>query len=378
MSNGTVLYVGGFCLPDKNAAANRVTANGKILEAIGYKTVYLGLASQGESFEGLRAVEGDERMLESAAPVGSADWIRQVCSTEHIRMTAERCGDVAAVILYNRPCAAIAACRRALKPMGIKVICDFTEWTDHTEGTALKRLVKKADEKLVRFTPPLLADGIIAVSGMMERRYSGKKPCVLIPPLMDCDSEPWAGNRGEPFGKFTFCFAGVPDGQKDSLDAVVTAFSSIGEDNASLVIVGLDKPTFAALYPQSAEAAEDPDIHFEGRLPHSDTVRLLKRCDCAFFLKVSDTRNNAGFPTRFAEAYTSGLPIVTTAVSDVEKYARPGFDEILTGTGIEEIKAAMLRVLSRGRIASPLDRTFHFASYTEKMREFFNDVINGR
>ena len=34
MSPGTVLYVGNFELPDRNAAANRVISNGKILPAL--------------------------------------------------------------------------------------------------------------------------------------------------------------------------------------------------------------------------------------------------------------------------------------------------------------------------------------------------------
>ena len=31
MEKGTILYIGGFELPDKNAAAHRVLSNGKIL-----------------------------------------------------------------------------------------------------------------------------------------------------------------------------------------------------------------------------------------------------------------------------------------------------------------------------------------------------------
>ena len=41
MSKGTILYVGGFELPDKNAAAHRVLSNGKILRDLGYKVVFI-------------------------------------------------------------------------------------------------------------------------------------------------------------------------------------------------------------------------------------------------------------------------------------------------------------------------------------------------
>ena len=37
----TVLYIGGFQLPDKNAAALRVLGNAKILTELGYRVVFL-------------------------------------------------------------------------------------------------------------------------------------------------------------------------------------------------------------------------------------------------------------------------------------------------------------------------------------------------
>jgi hypothetical protein len=39
----TILYIGGFELPDRNAAAQRVIANAKILSALGFKVVLIGL-----------------------------------------------------------------------------------------------------------------------------------------------------------------------------------------------------------------------------------------------------------------------------------------------------------------------------------------------
>ena len=39
MKKETVLYIGGFQLPEKNAAALRVVANAKILRELGYRVV---------------------------------------------------------------------------------------------------------------------------------------------------------------------------------------------------------------------------------------------------------------------------------------------------------------------------------------------------
>ena len=40
----TVLYLGGFELPDKNAAAQRVVANAKLLREMGFEVSFIGIS----------------------------------------------------------------------------------------------------------------------------------------------------------------------------------------------------------------------------------------------------------------------------------------------------------------------------------------------
>lgn len=42
-TKGTILYIGGFELPDKNAAAQRVVANAKALRDLNYNVVFIGI-----------------------------------------------------------------------------------------------------------------------------------------------------------------------------------------------------------------------------------------------------------------------------------------------------------------------------------------------
>ena len=50
MSKGTIIYYGGFTLPDKSASANRVVSNGKIFASLGYETVFVGAAPSDEEW----------------------------------------------------------------------------------------------------------------------------------------------------------------------------------------------------------------------------------------------------------------------------------------------------------------------------------------
>ncbi|RHM53916.1 hypothetical protein DWZ57_22020, partial [Bacteroides fragilis] len=41
--NKTIVYIGGFELPDKNAAAQRVISNAKIFRKLGYHVIFVGI-----------------------------------------------------------------------------------------------------------------------------------------------------------------------------------------------------------------------------------------------------------------------------------------------------------------------------------------------
>ena len=47
-SEKTILYIGGFELPDKNAAAHRVLSNAKLFKLLGYNTVFIGTDKSGK------------------------------------------------------------------------------------------------------------------------------------------------------------------------------------------------------------------------------------------------------------------------------------------------------------------------------------------
>ena len=49
MSNGTVIYYGGFALPDKSASANRVVSNGKLFSALAAAHINVRMIDQGSS-----------------------------------------------------------------------------------------------------------------------------------------------------------------------------------------------------------------------------------------------------------------------------------------------------------------------------------------
>lgn len=363
MSKGTIIYYGGFTLPDKSASANRVVSNGKIFSALGYRTVFVGVAE--DSFDGLRPVRGQENMFEQAHPTSTSQWLKHMLSVEHIVTLANRYGDVHRVILYNVPMPTLIKAKKVFSKRSIEVSYDCTEWTKDTDGSLPKRIFKAFDEIFISNFAHKAADSMIAISSMMEKKYKSAKKLIVLPPLIDVNDGIWHQQPESHEGIFEFCFAGIPDGNKESLDKVVEAFCNIRENNVRLRIIGITESDFHSIYPDCTISSDrSDDIVFMGRLSHRDTVRYILGCDCYIFIRRSDKRNNAGFPTKFAESFTCGVPIITTDVSDVGEYIiKSGRGTLLKDMTTDNIYNAMLCQIGNRQKQKELDYSFHYESF---------------
>ena len=82
--------------------------------------------------------------------------------------------------------------------------------------------------------------------------------------------------------------------------------------------------------------------------------------------KNENNRNNAGFPTKFAESFTCGVPIITTDVSDVGEYIRKSDKgSLLMDMTTQGISEAMLYQIDNKLKSKSLDNTFHYESFIQ-------------
>ncbi|MBR6785960.1 MAG: glycosyltransferase [Clostridia bacterium] len=368
MSKGTIIYYGGFTLPDKSASANRVVSNGKIFASLGYKTVFIGAARCEDCFEELRKVEGYEDMFEHSHPKSTSQWLRHMISVEHIEAVAAEYGDVCRIILYNVPMLTLLKAKKVFSKKNIEVCYDCTEWTKDTDGSLPKRLFKAFDEFFISNFAHKVADSMIAISSMMQKKYKSAKKLLILPPLIDLNNGIWHQTPEKHSNNFEFCFAGIPDGKKESLDKVVEAFLTLKNKNAHLRIIGITEADFRSIYPAfQLPKNSNGKITFMGRISHAETIKYVLGCDCYIFIRCSDKRNNAGFPTKFAESFTCGVPIITTDVSDVGEYIKKsGRGNLLESTDAKNISEAMIYQLENKTQEKTLDNTFHYENYVQQ------------
>ena len=371
MTGGTVICMGNFELPDKNAASHRVVNNAKLFETVGLRTVFLGVCRGERYFSGIEKREYGSGfdMFEQSYPFTARQWAAEIFDMGNLRTLVRRYPDTVAVILYNTQYATLLAARREFSRRGIRVLYDCTEWNGYTEGSPLKRAVKALDSRLIERFLPAGCDGLIVVSDLMRRRYEGKKP-LLLPPLVDTRDAIW---RQAPLPKerFTFCYAGDPS-NKDRLDLLLSAFSRLPSGSAELRIVGMTAEEYAGGRGEAARRLPER-VRFTGRLSHEETVREMLSCDCFIFLREPSRRNSAGFPTKFAEAYTCGVPVITTAVSDVPRYA-DGTCAVLPDASPQGVFAAMNDMLARRPTTGGLRDAFDYRSYADGFRRWWERI----
>ncbi len=364
--SGTIIYVGNFELPDKNAAAHRVINNAKLFRESGLNTVFLGTCRSGKYFEGILKRDSyfGFDIYEQSYPDTTSRWAKSIFNVKNIADLVRLYPDTALVILYNTQYATLLAVKRILRGTNIKTIYDCTEWNGLTEGNVLKRLSKSVDSRLIENRLASSCEGIIAVSRTMISRYGGKTETLLLPPLVDTDDKIWR-QPPEQNDVFTFLYAGSPM-DKDRLDVLIGAFSKLPEGSSELRILGVDRSEY------SAESIPE-GVVFKGMTPHSDTVREILGCGAFVFLRERTRRNTAGFPTKFVEAYTCGVPVITTDVSDIKEYTDNNI-VVLPDVTEESVTNAMNDVLSGGIERRGLCLAFDYKQKTEACRRFFDRI----
>ena len=367
MIGGTVVCMGNFELPDRNAAANRVVNNARLMRTLGLNTVFLGTCRGGDYYNGVqwRDYGAGFDMYEQAYPHTSKQWAEQIFRVDNLNEVVRRYPDASAVLLYNTQYATALAAKRAFAPKGLKLLYDCTEWNAYTEGSVIKRAVKAADSRMVESRLPRVCDGMIAVSRTIEKRYAGKTPLLLLPPLVDLDDPIWQQQPRES-DRFTFCYAGSPS-DKDRLDLLLEAFLQLPPGAAELRVVGVTRDEYLNVRETAAPFADRPDVCFTGRVPHAEAVREILGCGCFVFLREPSRRNSAGFPTKFTEAFTCGVPVITTAVSDVPAYADDACI-VLPNASADGVLGAMREMLARGARPRALRNAFDYRNHTEAFR----------
>lgn len=311
--NNKVLYIGGFELPDKNAAAQRVIGISKGLRMLGYEVIFLNSVKK-SSLSDIKKIKYYGFRCFEYKREANLDYL--LLAHTAIKMINRI--KPGAIIAYNYPAVALYRINRYCKKNNIRCFADVTEWYKAIGKNKVYCLIKNMDSSFrMRFVHKRM-DGIITISRYLYEYYKRKNNIVMIPPTVDLSDSKWK-KENKHNDIISFVYAGVPYVLKERLDYIVNAFERIKNDvRVNFNIIGITKEQFMELYSWKRRIPES--VCFLGRLEHEKTIEIVKQADWAIILRDNNKVVKAGFPTKVVESISCGTPIICNRFSNITDY----------------------------------------------------------
>lgn len=384
MSKGTILYVGGFELPDKNAAAHRVISNGKLFQKVGYDMLFLDVSKTNRKGLFNKGTFFGFETWSIAYPENKREWMKYLTDITHIQDLIELNNDIKIIIAYNFPSIALYKLIAYSKQKGIKLIGDCTEWYTTKGNSFVFNIIKMMDTNLRMRVFQKKMDGLIVISRYLEKYYTGKVNVLRLPPLVDINDMKWLAHETNQINDKIRCvYSGTIGVNKDDIDQIIDLLYEMNMlKTVKFEIVGVSKSEYVIAYPRQTEIInETENIIFHGRKSHVESLNILKQADFSIIFRRSNLTTNAGFSTKFVECTTCGIPVITTDTSDIREYLVHAYNGILidenfsanTQKCIQEVvenKKDILRRLKEN--AEECRDTFHFEKYFDETVCFLN------
>lgn len=308
----TILYVGGFQLPDKNAAALRVLSNAKAMRKLGYEVIFVNALIESDKKK-LQCVYYDRFKCIEYKREKQSEYLTS-CKRIISLLRKTRAG---ILIAYNYPAIALNKLRNYCNKNNIKCIADVTEWYIPT-GRLIFRLIKGFDsEYRMRFVLPRM-DGVIAISEYLYIYYHDRVKTIKIPPLVDKDENKWKVNYPCWHDEVRFVYAGTPSAQKERLDLIVDIVENAKTEKIiQLNVIGVTEEQFNDMYNTTYRGNH---VKFWGRVSNSQVIRIIMESDWSIILREKNKVVQAGFPTKVSETISCGIPIIANRFSNISDY----------------------------------------------------------
>ena len=330
------LYIGGFKLPDKNAAALRVMANAKALRELGHEVCFINYDPE-EFISAEREVfyQGFKCFLEPKESL-----LSHLCGVKTVKRIIEQV-KITAIIAYNYPSIAlnrlISFCRRKQ----IRCFADVTEWYFYSKGIR-NRWIKNADSSFRMKHVHFKMDGIIAISDYIYNYYQKTVKTIKIPPLVDIKEDKWLRDEKQYTDTLSLCYAGQPTKDKERLDLIVEAVDELPDSKkVSLSVIGITEQEYRQIYKKQIGSGR---VRFLGRIPNTDVIRHTMNSDWSIVIRENNLAVKAGFPTKIVESISCGTPVIANSFSNISEYL-DDTNSILISS-LEETKKAIEKASS--------------------------------
>ena len=321
MKNKIIAYVGVFSFPFGQAASKRVLGNVMLLKSLGYNVIVgHGGKVEEDKFEsndiqikyyGLNELyvdsKGIARLFNFIFKSGNntIDWLKKLDTKPDY------------VIVYGGYYSYAKKIVEYCKNNNIRVIFDLVEWYEPSQMMGGRYgFFYNSFLLAFKYVYPR-ADGIITISSSLRDVFN-KKKTVVIPPLV-------AIEMNEPFisesNMLSLIYAGNI-GNKDSLYEIIQVVDQLSIDNEiKLDIFGPSEVELKLKYNIQDLPAS---IRIHGKVKQEEINSFIAKADFTIFTRPDIHCNKYGFPSKFVESFSLGVPVATNLTSDIGLYLRDG------------------------------------------------------
>lgn len=379
---GTIVYVGGFEMPDKNAAAHRVLNNSKIFTELGYKVVFCGIDHEIKSNADEAIVFDNFESYPLKYPNSNKEWFKSQISFEDIKNVLQKYTDIKYVIGYNMHALPLRNLEIWSKSKKIKVLLDVTEWYPNKFSLKPQKFIRWIDTNLTMRLYQKKVDGMIVISSYLQNYYKNYvKNIIVIPPLIDKCDDKWAQEKEYRGDIVEFTYSGSAANSKtmvkDKIDVIINAMVNVpSKYSFHFSIVGMSYEDCIKLFPNIKEKLKilGDKVTFFGRVSHEESIKILKRSDYCVFFRDNNRQNIAGFPTKFVECVTIGNGLIVNEFSDLKDYFPLENSFLLDGITNKDISEALIKCIRNGQINKNPQDIFDYHSYIDNFNLFIKKL----
>ena len=387
-----IIYIGAFRLPNLDAAAPRVLNNAKAMREARCNVKFISWGGkyreQDLCEDGKYRICDFEYIISGDLPIGNSVLERiktKLTRGQKSIKILQKMNKPDLIILYNADNAFSKKMLKYCNRYNIKLANDMNEWYANNElhlSDILPNFINmtKTQHKILNK---------IVISSFLNNYYPASNN-IVVPPLCDRTEAKWyviiEDERIKPFDGVTLIYAGTL-AKKDCIHSVVNVVNQLAKEGEKIrfIILGITRESYLKGYsPWIMDKKLHENVIFLARVSQDLIPAYYKKADFMVLLREPNRKSMAGFPTKFAESMTAGVPVITNATSDLPKYVvnnRTGF--IADGYSFDEImKVIQEKVLklSRENIERMKESTlkanylFDFHSYVDEFKGFVKKI----
>lgn len=343
MRKKVIAYVGLFPFPYGQAASKRVLGNIILFQNLGYEVIvgHGGNLKEDQIQNDMINVKSyglGELFLNTSGLIRLFNFLfKSGDNTINWLKSLDTKPDY--VIVYGGYYSYANKILKYCKKNNIKIIFDIVEWYEPAQMVGGKYgFFYNSFLLAFKYVYPK-ADGIIAISSSLKEVFK-KNNTVIIPPLVSTKiDKPYTDNNKT----LSLIYAGNV-GNKDNLYQIIQVVEELCVDNnIKLDILG---PSEAELKIKYNIKKFGKAIQIHGKINQEKINNYIEKADFTIFTRPDTHCNKYGFPSKFVESLSLGVPVVTNLNSDIGLYLKDEYNGfVLEDSSKQAIEICIEKIL---------------------------------